>query len=56
MNPTIIPDATAREDGDREPKFVLEPILGAPEKAAVGIAERRVEDLVLSESKHWRLI
>ena len=56
MNPTIIPDATAREDGDREPKFVLEPILGAPEKAAVGIAERRVEDLVLSESKHGRLI
>jgi hypothetical protein len=35
---------------------VLEPVLGAPEKAAVGIAERRVEDLVLSESKHWRLI
>ena len=50
INPTIIPDATAGEDGDREPKFVLEPILGAPEKAAVGVVERRMKDLVLSES------
>ena len=56
INPTIIPDATAGEDGDREPKFVLEPILGAPEKAAVGVVERRMKDLVLSESQHWRLI